>query len=239
MAKNIAVYGIYKTREMVERAVEALKNAGFRSEDISVLFPESGGTKEFAIEKETKAPEGAATGAGTGAVIGGALGWLVGIGLLAIPGLGPFIAAGPIMGALAGAGAGGVAGGIAGALIGMGIPEYEANRYEGRIKQGGILLSVHADDRDWKNRGKEILQKTGAEDIGYKSEAGADYDKSDKPRPDKPREAQSRNEPTRPVTGEPLDRPPADTLHTPPGERVGRRSTDTFASPIKDPSLGD
>ena len=158
-SKNIAVYGIYRTRTMVERAVEEFKGAGFRNADISVLFPESGGTKEFAIEKETKAPEGAATGAGTGAVVGGALGWLAGIGLLAIPGIGPFIAAGPIMSALAGVGAGGLVGGIAGALIGMGIPEYEANRYEGRIKKGGILLSVHADDRDWKNKAKNILER--------------------------------------------------------------------------------
>jgi hypothetical protein len=183
MAKNIAVYGIYKTRPMVERAVEELKNANFRNEDISVLFPEGGGTKEFAMEKETKAPQGAATGAGTGAVVGGALGWLAGIGLLAIPGLGPFIAAGPIMAALAGVGAGGLAGGIAGALIGMGIPEYEANRYEGRIKEGGILLSVHADDKDWKDKGKDILKRTGAEDIGYKGESGADYNKNDRPGP--------------------------------------------------------
>jgi len=183
MAKNIAVYGIYPNRPMVEKAVEELKDAGFRNTDISVLFPasggtkefpESGGTKEFAIEKETKAPEGAATGAGTGAVVGGSLGWLVGIGLLAIPGLGPFIAAGPIMAALAGVGAGGLVGGIAGALVGMGIPEYEANRYEGHIKAGGILLSVHADDRDWKNKGKDILERTGAKDIGYKGESGAD-----------------------------------------------------------------
>ena len=183
MAKNIAVYGIYPNRPAVERAVDALKEAGFRNVDISVLLPESGGTKEFAVEKETKAPEGAATGAGTGAVVGGALGWLVGIGSLAIPGVGPFIAAGPIMAALAGAGAGGLAGGIAGALIGMGIPEYEANRYEGRIKKGGILLSVHADDSDWKNKGKEILERTGAEDIGVKGESGADYDKGDRPYP--------------------------------------------------------
>jgi len=180
-SKNIAVYGIYPNRPAVERAVDALKEAGFRNADISVLLPESGGTKEFAVEKETKAPEGAATGAGTGAVVGGALGWLVGIGLLAIPGIGPFIAAGPIMAALAGAGAGGLAGGIAGALIGMGIPEYEANRYEGRIKKGGILLSVHADDTDWKNKGKDILERTGAEDIGVKGESGADYDKGDRP----------------------------------------------------------
>jgi hypothetical protein len=183
MAKNIAVYGIYPSRPMVEKAVEELKNAGFRNSDISVLFPKGGGTKEFAVEKETKAPEGAATGAGSGAVVGGALGWLVGIGALAIPGVGPFIAAGPIMAALAGAGAGGLVGGIAGALIGMGIPEYEAKRYEGRIKEGGILLSIHADDRDWTNKGKDILKRTGAEDIGVKGESGADYDKSDRPYP--------------------------------------------------------
>jgi hypothetical protein len=179
--KNIAVYGIYATRPMVENAVEELKDAGFRNTDISVLFPEGGGTKDFAVEKETKAPEGAATGAGSGAIVGGALGWLMGIGLLAIPGLGPFIAAGPIMAALAGAGAGGLVGGIAGALIGMGIPEYEANRYEGRIKEGGILLSVHADDSDWKNKGKDILERTGAEDIGYKGESGAEDDESGRP----------------------------------------------------------
>ena len=175
-SKNVAVYGIYPSRPLVERAVDALKQAGFRNTDISVLFPEGGGTKDFAVEKETKAPEGAATGAGSGAVVGGALGWLMGIGLLAIPGLGPFIAAGPIMAALAGAGAGGVVGGIAGALIGMGIPEYEANRYEGRIKEGGILLSVHADDTEWKTKGKAILERTGAEDIGVKGESGADQD---------------------------------------------------------------
>lgn len=182
-SKNIAVYGIYPNRPMVEKAVEELKIEGFRNTDISVLFPDNKGNKEFAVEKGTKAPEGATTGAGTGVVIGGALGWLTGIGLLAIPGLGPFIAAGPIMAAMAGAGAGGVLGGIAGALIGMGIPEYEANRYEGRIKDGGILLSVHADDRDWKNKGKEILERTGAEDIGYKAESDADYDETDRPYP--------------------------------------------------------
>jgi hypothetical protein len=183
MSKNIAVYGIYRNRQMVEHAVEALKNAGFRNTDISVLFPESGGTKDFAIEKETKAPEGAVTGAGTGAVIGGALGWLTGIGLLAIPGIGPFIAAGPIMAALAGVGAGGVAGGIAGALVGLGIPEYEANRYEGHIKKGGILLSLHTDDTDWKKKGKEILERTGAENVSSKGESKADYDVSDRPGP--------------------------------------------------------
>lgn len=183
MTKNIAVYGIYANREMVERAVDQFKSAGFRSEDISVLLPEGGGTKEFAVEKETKAPEGAVTGAGTGVVVGGVLGWLTGIGMLAIPGVGPFMAAGPIVAALAGAGAVGITGGIAGALIGMGIPEYEAQRYEGRVKEGGILLSVHADDNDWKKKGEYILKRTGAEDISDRKEADADYDIGDRPYP--------------------------------------------------------
>src|SRR5690349_15690336 len=134
--KNTAVFGIYPTYGAVESAVDALRSEGFRNTDISVLFPENVGTKDFAHEKGTKAPEGASTGAGTGAVLGGALGWLAGIGALAIPGVGPFIAAGPIMGALAGVGVGGAIGGIAGALIGMGIPEYEAKRYEGMVKKG-------------------------------------------------------------------------------------------------------
>ena len=142
-----------------------LRQEEFRNTDISVLFPENEGTKDFAHEKNTKAPEGATTGAASGAIIGGGLGWLVGIGALAIPGLGPFIAAGPIMAALAGVGAGGAIGGVAGALIGMGIPEYEAKRYEGRVKEGGILLSVHCDDSNWTKRAKQILEHTGAEDV--------------------------------------------------------------------------
>ena len=171
---SIAVYGIYNDRSKVEQAVEALKNANFRSEDISVLFPAGKNTKEFSVEKDTKSPQGAMAGAGTGAAIGGVLGWLAGIGALIIPGAGPFIAAGPIVAALAGAGAGGLAGGVAGALIGMGIPEHEANRYEKRIKKGGILLSVHADDRDLTDKAKDILEQTGAEDISYKAESDAD-----------------------------------------------------------------
>jgi len=162
--------------------VDALIDNGFRSEDISVLMPENVGTKDFAAEKNTKAPEGAATGAGTGAVVGGTLGLLAGIGALAIPGLGPFIAAGPIMGALAGVGTGGVVGGIIGALVGMGIPEYEAKRYEGMIKEGKILLSVHCDNSDWVKRAKDILERTGAEDISSAGEASADFEKSDKPK---------------------------------------------------------
>src|SRR6201998_1502062 len=163
--KNTAVFGIYRTRADVERAVDALKAAEFRNSDISVLFAESTGTKDFAHEKETKAPEGATAGAGTGALLGGGLGWLAGIGALAIPGLGPFIAAGPIMAALAGAGVGGAVGGVTGALIGMGIPEYEAKRYEGRLQKGGILLSVHCSTSEEIKRAKELVERTGGEDV--------------------------------------------------------------------------
>ena len=146
-----------------------------------MLFPENEGTKDFAHEKHTKAPEGTATGATSGAVIGGGLGWLAGIGALAIPGLGPLIAAGPIVAALAGAGAGGAIGGLAGALVGVGIPEYEAKRYEGRVKEGGILLSVHCDDSKWTSRAKDILKQTGGQDVASTGEENADFQKTDKP----------------------------------------------------------
>lgn len=178
MSSKTAVFGIYPAYASVENGVEALRAGGFNSQDISVLFPEGSGSKDFAHEKGTKAPEGASAGAGTGAVLGGTLGWLVGIGTLAIPGLGPFIAAGPIMAALAGAGVGGAVGGVAGALIGMGIPEYEAKRYEGRVKDGGILLSVHCDNSDLKKRAKEILERTGAQDISATGEASSDEPKN-------------------------------------------------------------
>src|SRR5436305_4511506 len=168
--KNTAVFGIYPNRTSVESAVDALKTAEFRNSDVSALFPENQGTKDFAHEKSTKAPEGATTGAGTGALLGGGLGWLAGIGALAIPGLGPFIAAGPIMAALAGAGIGGTVGGLTGALIGMGIPEYEAKRYEGFVKDGGILLSVHVDDSNWLKKAKDILEIAGAHDIASAGE---------------------------------------------------------------------
>ena len=172
--KNTAAFGIYTTRAAVDSAVDTLKSEGYRNTDISVLFPENQGTKDFAHEKSTKAPEGAAAGAGTGAVVGGGLGWLAGIGALAIPGLGPFIAAGPIMAALAGAGVGGAVGGLTGALVGMGIPEYEAKRYEGRVKEGGILLSVHCDDSSWTKKAKELLERTGAEDVSSTGETKGD-----------------------------------------------------------------
>src|SRR5918995_3312173 len=175
--KNTAAFGIYPNESALENGVSALQQAGYRNEDISVLFPENEGTKDFAHRKGTKAPEGAASGAGTGAVAGGVLGWLAGIGAIAIPGIGPFIAAGPIMAALAGAGVGGTVGGVVGALVGMGIPEYEAKRYEGRIKSGGILLSVHCDNSEWTKKAKEILEQTGAEDVSSTGESEADFSK--------------------------------------------------------------
>jgi hypothetical protein len=179
--KNTAVFGLYPNHSSAEQGVESLKEAGFRNTDISVLFPQNVGSKDFGHEKGNKSPEGAAAGAGTGAILGGTLGWLAGIGALAIPGLGPFIVAGPIVAALAGMGVGGTVGGITGALIGMGIPEYVAKRYEGRVKEGGILLSVHSDNSEWTNRAKEILERTGAQDIASSTESGADYAKSDRP----------------------------------------------------------
>jgi len=180
---NKAVFGLYSTRRQVENAVDELKTQGFRNADVSVLFSENVGTKDFAHEKGTKAPEGLATGATSGAVVGGALGWLAGIGAIAIPGVGPLIAAGPIIGALTGVGVGGTVGGIAGGLIGVGIPEYEAKRYEGRIKEGNILLSVHADDSEWVKKAERILKETGADNVSSTSEAKGDYANMDKPRP--------------------------------------------------------
>jgi len=181
--KNTSAFGIYPSRSAVEEAVDTMRAAGFRNTDISVLFPDNQGTKDFAHEKHTKAPEGATTGGASGLVVGGTLGWLVGIGAIAIPGLGPVLAAGPIVAALAGAGAVGVIGGIAGALVGLGIPEYEAKRYEGRVKHGGILLSVHCDNTDWTKRAVEILHQTGAEDVATSGEAAADFATSDVPKP--------------------------------------------------------
>jgi hypothetical protein len=179
--KNTAAFGIYSNRAQVEQGIDSLVAARFRNEDISVLFPDNEGTKDFAHQKNTKAPEGATAGVGAGGAIGGTLGLLVGIGALAIPGLGPFIAAGPIISALAGMGAGGAVGGLVGALVGMGIPEYEAKRYDGRVRQGGILVSVHCDNSEWVGRAKDILKQTGAEDVASAAEAGSDYGKTDKP----------------------------------------------------------
>jgi hypothetical protein len=170
--KNTAAFGLFSNQARAEKAVDALLSAGFRNDDISVLAPDQQTSKEFAAEKNTKAPEGTTTGATAGGALGGTLGLLAGIGALAIPGVGPFIAAGPIMGALAGLGVGAATGGLIGALIGMGIPEYEAKRYEGRVKEGGILLSVHCDDSDWVSKAKDILKQVGAEDIASTGEKG-------------------------------------------------------------------
>jgi tetrahydromethanopterin S-methyltransferase subunit C len=172
--KNTAVFGIYPSTTSAETAVDRIVAAGFSNSDVSVLMADASSTKDFAHEKSTKAPEGAATGVTAGGVIGGTLGLLAGIGALAIPGVGPLIAAGPIMGALAGLGVGGAVGGLVGALVGLGIPEYEAKRYEGRVKDGGVLLSVHCDTSDEVSRAKQLLKETGADDISSSGEASAD-----------------------------------------------------------------
>ena len=169
-SKKTAVFGLYPSVERAERAVDELVSARFSNADVSVLMADRQGSKDFAHEKQTKAPEGTATGVAAGGTIGGTLGLLAGIGALAIPGVGPFIAAGPIMGALAGLGVGGAVGGLVGALVGMGIPEYEAKRYEGRVKDGGVLLSVHCDTSEEIARAKEILKRTGADDVASAGE---------------------------------------------------------------------
>jgi hypothetical protein len=166
-----SVFCIATSRSQAEQIVERLRFARFSNNDISVLFPDKGTTRDFAHEKNTKAPEGAITGAGTGGVVGGALGWVAGIGALAIPGVGPFIAAGPIIAALSGAAIGATVGGIAGGLIGLGIPELEAKRYEGKIKEGNILISVHTENSEEVSRAKDIFTKAGAQDICTTGEA--------------------------------------------------------------------
>ncbi len=179
--KNTALFGIYPTHASADAAVDTLRSKGFRNTDISVMFPQNVGSKEFGHEKGSKSAEGAVAGGGAGAVVGGALGWLASIGLLVIPGVGPFVAAGPIVAALAGIGAGGAIGGTTGALIGLGIPEYQAKRYEGRMRKGGILLSVHADDHEWISKGRQILEQTGAEHISQSGETKGDFGNSDRP----------------------------------------------------------
>lgn len=173
-SKNKAVFGIYKTRLAAESAVNRILQSGFSQDDVSVLMADSQSTKDFAHEKNTKAPEGTTTGGVVGGAIGGVLGLLAGIGSLSIPGLGPLIAAGPIVATLAGLGSGGVVGGIIGALIGMGIPEYEAKRYESRLKDGGVLLSVHCDTDEEIDRAKDLLEDTGAEDVASAGEESVD-----------------------------------------------------------------
>jgi hypothetical protein len=172
--KKTSVFGIYSYRDSAEVAADALVKAGFSAADISALLPDNLGNRDIGTEKATKAPEGATAGAGTGAILGGALGLLAGIGALAIPGVGPLIAAGPIMATLAGMGVGGTVGGLAGALVGLGMPEYEAKRYEGIIQKGGILLSVHCSTSEEVTRAKDILKRTGGQDISSTSESSVD-----------------------------------------------------------------
>ena len=178
-----SVFCITTSREQADQIVDQLKTADFSNNDISVLFPDKGTTRDFAHEKNTKAPEGAVAGAGTGGVIGGALGWIAGIGALAIPGVGPFIAAGPIMAALSGVAVGAAVGGIAGGLIGLGIPEIEAKRYEGKVKAGNLLISVHTEDSKEITRAKDIFTKVGAQDICTTGEASTPKDSKAANRP--------------------------------------------------------
>jgi hypothetical protein len=176
MATDLVAYGLYPDRASFEHALEALRAAEFRNSDISAILPDRDRTtKDLAHEINSKAPEGFTAGAGTGAALGGVLGWLVGIGAIAIPGVGPLVAAGPVVAALAGAGAAGATGGLVGGLIGAGIPEVEAKRYAGRIRQGAYLISVHCDDSKWAKRAEEILEATGGKDVVKTSEASADY----------------------------------------------------------------
>ena len=181
MSRNISVYGIAKNQSQLENALALLRGMGFRATDISVLQPQTFGTKDIGLKNSTKSPEGAAAGGVAGAVTGGLIGWLVGIGALAIPGVGPFIAAGPLMAALAGMGAGVALGGASGALVGLGMPEYEAQRYEGRVLSGGILLSVHCDDSEWAKRAKTILKDASFDDVSASGEAAADFARTDRP----------------------------------------------------------
>jgi hypothetical protein len=183
MTRNISAFGVYPDQAAVSEAVEALKAAGFRQTDISILHPDNLGSKDFAHEKHTKAPEGAITGGGSGAVIGAAAGWLLGAGALLVPGLESVAAAGPVMGTLSGMGAGVALGGLAGAVAGATIPEYEAKRYEGRVKKGGMLLSVHCDNSEWAQTAKTVLKRSGAKQIATAREAKADFARTAKPMP--------------------------------------------------------
>ena len=180
MAKG--VFGLVDNNIQAERILDELRTAGFSNNDISVLFPDKSASRDFAHEQHTKAPEGAATGAATGGALGGVLGWLVGIGSLAIPGVGPFIAAGPIMAALAGAGIGAAAGGLTGALVGLGIPEYEAKLYEGKINEGNLLIAVHSENSDETKRAKEIFERGGAHDVSSTEEEGVNVDQDEEAR---------------------------------------------------------
>lgn len=181
--KNTAVFAMYPSRSAVEEAIQHLRHGGFRATDVSVMIPENVGTKDFGHEKGTKAAEGAIVGTVAGGLIGGVLAWLITVGIIAIPSLTQLTAGGPIVAALAGMGALGALGALIGALVGLGVPEYEAVRYQGRIRDGGVLMSVHCDNSDWVNRAKEGLRHTGGLDVGVASEKHGDFAVTDKPQP--------------------------------------------------------
>jgi hypothetical protein len=180
---NTSIYGIYADQNSISEAVNSLKAVGFRTTDISILFPDNVGTKDFGHQKSSKAPEGAVAGGSAGAIVGSMVGWFAGMGTLAIPGLEPFAVAGPVMGMLSGLGVGMLLGAVTGGVTGATIPEYEAKRFAGRIRRGGILLSVHCDDADWSKTAVSTLKKTGARDIGASAEAKADFAVSERPMP--------------------------------------------------------
>jgi hypothetical protein len=180
---NISAYGIYQDESTVNDAVQAFKSSGFRDTDISILLPENLGSKDFAHEKHSKAPEGAVAGGGSGAVIGAAAGWLAGMGSIMLPGLEAIAAVGPVLGMFSGMGVGVLAGGLTGAIAGAAIPEYEAKRFSGRVRKGGILLSIHCDNATWARKAKDLLKTTGARHIAAASEARADFATSQKPLP--------------------------------------------------------
>ena len=182
-AKNRAAFGIYPDRPAVEEAITQFLRAGFRKADLSALFPENPGSKDFGHEKSTKLPEGATVGGFAGGIVGGILGWLIAEGWLTIPALSSLVAAGPILAILAGGGALGAVGGFIGALIGLAIPEYEAIRFAGRIREGGVLVSVHCDNGHWVNRAKAILDDSGAQDVAVCREKEGDFGNFDKPMP--------------------------------------------------------
>lgn len=182
-ARNISAFAIYPDQATVTDAIDALKAAGFRETDISALYPDNLGSKDFAHEKHSKAPEGAVAGGSSAGVLGAALGWLAGAGALFVPGMETVAAAGPVMGMLGGMGVGVTLGGIAGAIAGAGIPEYEAKRYEGRVRKGGVLLSVHCDNPEWAKTARAVLKRTGGTHISTAGEAKADFARSEKPLP--------------------------------------------------------
>ncbi|HET8549930.1 MAG TPA: DUF3341 domain-containing protein [Bryobacteraceae bacterium] len=182
-SRNTAAYGIFADEATAKDAVEGLKSSGFRAADISIMLPDNLGTKDFAHEKHSKAPEGAATGGSAAGIAGGVLGYLIGAGSFMLPGLEPFAAAGPVMAALGGLGAGAVVGGVTGALVGLGIPEYEAKRYVGRIRRGGILMSVHCDDAHWAHSAMSILRRCGAMDTAVRPEGRGSHVRHHRPAP--------------------------------------------------------